>query len=158
MTAVATAALVNGGKLISPTLFSRSREQADAIATQVIREKTSEDMRYLFRLNVEDGSGRRAEVPGYWVGGKTGTAEKVVNGKYSSDKRFNAFIAAFPIDEPKYVVLTIIDEPEPEEPGMGATAGSNAAVMVGNIIRRSVPLLGLQPQFGEDSKIMSVRN
>jgi cell division protein FtsI/penicillin-binding protein 2 len=68
--------------------------------------------------------------PGYRVGGKTGTAEKVVNGRYSSDKRFNAFLAAFPMDDPQYIVLSIIDEPKPEKPGMGATAGSNAAPIV----------------------------
>ena len=79
---------------------------------------------------------RSAEVPGYRVGGKTGTAEKVVNGRYSSDKRFNAFVAAFPMDDPQYIVLSIIDEPKPEKPGMGATAGSNAAPIVANIIRR----------------------
>ncbi|MEL6920982.1 MAG: penicillin-binding protein 2, partial [Pseudomonadota bacterium] len=95
-TAVASAALVNGGKLIPPTFLPRTREQADAIASRVLSEKTSADMRYLYRLNVERGSGRRADVPGFFVGGKTGTAEKVVNGRYSGDHRFNAFLAAFP--------------------------------------------------------------
>ena len=108
-------------------------------------------MRYLFRLNVEKGSGRRAEVPGYFVGGKTGTAEKVVNGRYSSDKRFNAFLSGFPINDPKYVVLVIIDEPKPERAGIGATAGLNAAPTVGNIIRRSAALLGVKPEFGHES-------
>lgn len=157
-TAVAGAALMNGGFLIPATLFPRTETEAQAVARRVVRPETSEAMRYLFRMNVEQGSGRRADVPGYWVGGKTGTAEKVVDGRYSSSKRFNAFLAAFPIDKPDYVVLTIIDEPEPEEPGMGATAGSNAAVMVGNIVRRSSPLMGIKPQFGDNSKIMSVRH
>lgn len=156
-TAVAGAALINGGKLISPTIFKRSREEADMIAKQVIKPSTSEAMRYLFRLNVEKGSGRRADVDGYWVGGKTGTAEKVVNGRYSRDKRFNAFLAAFPINDPKYMVLTIVDEPKPEGDSRYATAGMNAAPMVSNIVRRSAPLLGVRPQFGEDLKMMSVR-
>lgn len=147
-TAVATAALMNGGKLIPPTLFMRPPAQANAIARQVIKPETSEAMRQLFRLNVEKGSGRRAEVPGYRVGGKTGTAEKVVNGRYSSDKRFNAFLAAFPIEDPQYVVLVIIDEPKPEEGQYSATAGLNAAPMVANIIRRSAPILGIRPDFG----------
>ncbi|GIL01068.1 MAG: cell division protein [Alphaproteobacteria bacterium] len=147
-TAMATAVLVNGGRLIQPTLFPRSREQADAIAVQVLRPETSEQLRYLMRLNVEKGSGRRAEVEGYRVGGKTGTAEKVVNGRYSSDKRFNAFLAAFPVDDPQYVVLVIIDEPKPEKGVGGATAGLNAAPMVANIIRRSAPVLGVLPVFG----------
>lgn len=156
-TAVAGAALVNGGKLISPTIFPRSRIQADSIATQVIKPSTSDAMRYLFRLNVEKGSGSRSDVPGYWVGGKTGTAEKVIKGKYSSKHRFNAFLAAFPINDPKYIVLTFIDEPKPEEKGIGATAGRNAAPMVANIIRRAAPVLGIGPQFSSDLKLMSVR-
>ena len=156
-TAVAGAALVNGGKLLPPTLFKRNREEAGALAKQVVRPETSDMMRYLFRLNVERGSGRRADVKGYWVGGKTGTAEKVVNGRYSNEKRFNAFLAAFPINDPQYVVLTIIDEPKPEEGSHGATAGLNAAPMVSNIIRRSAPVLGMRPQFGEDLNMMSVR-
>ena len=150
-TAVAAAALLNGGKLVPPTLRPRSRAEADAVATQVLSQKTSQEMRYLFRLNVEKGSGRRAEVPGYFVGGKTGTAEKVVNGRYSSDKRFNAFLSGFPINDPKYVVLVIIDEPKPERAGIGATAGLNAAPTVGNIIRRSAALLGVKPEFGHES-------
>ena len=147
-TAVAAAALLNGGKLIPPTLLPRTQQEADSLARQVLSEKASQEMRYLFRLNVEKGSGRRAEVPGYFVGGKTGTAEKVVRGRYSSEKRFNAFLAAFPIDDPQYVVLVIIDEPKPEAGKSGATAGSNAAPMVGNIIRRSAAILGVQPDFG----------
>lgn len=156
-TAIAGAALVNGGKLLPPTVFPRSQIQADALAKQVIKPSTSDAMRYLFRLNVEKGSGRRSDVPGYWVGGKTGTAEKVVNGRYSNKLRFNVFLAAFPINDPKYVVLTFIDEPKPEEKGIGATAGRNAAPMVANIIRRAAPILGVRPQFGSDLKLMSVR-
>jgi cell division protein FtsI (penicillin-binding protein 3) len=126
------------------------------VAEQVIKEKTSEDMRYLYRLNAEKGSGKRAEVPGYRVGGKTGTAEKVVNGRYASDKRFNAFLAAFPMDDPQYIVLSVIDEPKPEKPGMAATSGLNAAPIVANIIRRSGPLLGVKPDFGHESKPLLV--
>ena len=108
-------------------------------------------MRYLYGSTPKKGSGKRAEVPGFRVGGKTGTAEKVVNGRYSSDKRFNAFLAAFPMDDPQYIVLSIIDEPKPEKPGMGATSGLNAAPIVANIIRRSGALLGVKPEFGHES-------
>jgi len=155
-TAVGAAALMNGGRLMPPTFLPRTEEEAAAIATQVLNPKTSEDMRYLYRLNAEKGSGKRAEVPGYRVGGKTGTAEKVVNGRYSSDKRFNAFLAAFPMDDPQYIVLTIIDEPKPEKPGMGATSGLNAAPTVANIIRRAAPLLGVKPEFGHEGKPLLV--
>ena len=155
-TAVAAAAVVNGGKLISPTLFPRSVEQANEIATQVLKPSTTKAMRYLMRLNVLKGSGKRAEVPGFLVGGKTGTAEKVVNGRYSNAKRFNAFLSAFPINDPQYVVLVIVDEPKPEKGKRYATAGMNAAPTVANIIRRSAPLLGVLPDFRvRDTAILS---
>lgn len=155
-TAMAAAALVNGGKLMPPTFLPRSEAQANALATQVIKPQTSAEMRYLFRLNVEKGSGRNADVDGFFVGGKTGTAEKVVNGSYSSAVRFNAFLAAFPMNDPEYVVLTIVDEPKPEEGKTGATAGSNAAPMVGAIIRRSAALLGVEPNFVGDREALQV--
>ena len=153
-TAVGAAALVNGGKLMPPTFLRRTEAEADAVATQVIKPSTSEAMRYLYTLNATKGtggSGSRAQVPGYRVGGKTGTAEKVVNGRYSTDKRFNAFLAAFPMDDPQYVVLTIVDEPQREHPGVGATAGFNAAPMVANIIRRAAPMLGVKPEFSHEN-------
>ncbi|MEM7216609.1 MAG: penicillin-binding protein 2 [Pseudomonadota bacterium] len=157
-TAVAGAALINGGKLMSPTLFPRSKSHADRDAQQVISSKTSAHMRDLMRMNVEKGSGRRAEVPGFKVGGKTGTAEKVVDGRYSSDKRFNAFLAAFPIDNPQYVVLAFIDEPKPEEGKQSATAGLNAAPVVGNIIRRSALVLGVQPDYANVPSPLLISN
>ena len=150
-TSVAGAALLNGGKLLSPTLFPRSRALANKEAIQVLKNSTSQHMRNLMRLNVERGSGRRAEVPGFRVGGKTGTAEKVVNGRYSKKKRFNAFLAGFPIDNPRYVVLSFVDEPKPEEGKKSATAGLNAAPVVANIIRRAAPILGVKPDFGDVS-------
>ncbi|MFC6490516.1 peptidoglycan D,D-transpeptidase FtsI family protein [Nitratireductor sp. GCM10026969] len=155
-TAAAAAAMLNGGKLIPPTFLPRSEEEAVAVAEQVIAPETSAKMRYLFRLNVEKGSGGRAEVPGYYVGGKTGTAEKVVNGRYSRDKRFNAFVAGFPADDPDYLVLVILDEPKPEEGKYYATAGMNAAPTVHNIIRRAAPILGVEPDFGHEAEALLV--
>ncbi|SON56523.1 Peptidoglycan synthase FtsI [Hartmannibacter diazotrophicus] len=151
-TAVAAAAIMNGGYLIEPTFFPRSRQEAQAMAKRVVNERTSKEMRYLMRLNVEDrrGSGKRADVPGYFVGGKTGTAEKVVNGRYSNDKRRNAFLAAFPIDDPDYIVLVVLDEPQKEEGAYSAVAGLNAAPTVGNIIRRAAPMLGVMPRYNSD--------
>lgn len=153
-TAVAAAALMNGGKLIPPTFLPRTEEQADQLAQQVVKPTTVDDMRTLFRMNVTNGSGRQAGVPGFDVGGKTGTAEKVVNGRYSSDQRFNAFLSAFPIDKPEYVVLVVIDNPQPEKPGVGATAGANAAPMVGHVISRTAALLGVKPKFGPDGNAL----
>ncbi|WP_306117716.1 MULTISPECIES: penicillin-binding protein 2 [unclassified Roseitalea] len=155
-TAVAAAALVNGGRLIPPSFIPRSQDAADRAATQVLKPETSAMMRYLFRLNVEEGSGRRAEVEGLFVGGKTGTAEKVVNGRYSGDHRFNAFLAAFPMDDPEYVVLVIIDEPKPAEGQYSATAGLNAAPTTRAIISRAAPVLPVTPRYDVDRDALLV--
>lgn len=143
-----TAALVNGGRLITPTFLRRTPEQVEAASRQVIRPETSVAMRFLMRLNSERGSGRRAEVEGFYVGGKTGTSEKVIGGRYSKDKNINSFMAIFPSDQPRYLLLVMLDEPRgiPETHGL-ATAGFNAAPTAGRVIARSAPLLGLQPRF-----------
>lgn len=146
-TAVAAASLVNGGRLLPPTFLPRTSEVAADLAKAVLKEKTSADMRFLFDWNGVKGSGRGAAVEGFRVGGKTGTADKVINGRYASDVNFNAFVAAFPMDKPKYIVLSIIDAPKTGENG-GRTAASTAAPMVKQIIARSAPLLGVQPRFG----------
>lgn len=149
-TAVATAALMNGGLLIEPTFLTRTQEQALKYAKRVLKSKTSQEMRYLYKLNSNIGSGRNAKVEGYRIGGKTGTAEKVENGKYSKTKNFNSFLAAFPIDNPSYVVLTIVDEPQPEEGKRSATAAMNAGPMLANIIRRSAGFLGVKSDFKKE--------
>jgi cell division protein FtsI (penicillin-binding protein 3) len=154
-TAVAGAALVNGGKLIEPTFLPRTREQADETAEVVVKKSTSDAIRYLFKLNGQKGSGRNADVAGFNVGGKTGTADKVVNGRYAHNLNFNAFLAAFPIDNPRYVVLTFCDEPHNGEKGQNIAAYT-AAPMVKNIIRRAAPILGVEPQFGEDGSALLV--
>lgn len=155
-TAVSSGAMVNGGKLIPPTFLTRTEEEADQIAQQVISPDTSAKIRYLYRLNVEKGSGKRSEVPGYYVGGKTGTADKVVNGRYANDSRFNAFLAAFPSDDPEYVVAIVIDEPKPEPPARSATSGLNTAPVAGRVIRRTAALLGVDPDFGHESEALLV--
>nr|WP_245413562.1 penicillin-binding protein 2 [Mangrovicella endophytica] len=155
-TAVAAAALINGGYYIPPTFLPRTKEEADAIKTRVVKEQTSLDMREIFRINGIEGSGRQADVPGYHVGGKTGTAEKVEHGRYNHDKRFNAFVGAFPIEKPRYVVLSIVDEPKVEPGKPNAQAGWNAAPMVGAIIRRSASFLGVKPDFGPTGKALMV--
>jgi cell division protein FtsI (penicillin-binding protein 3) len=144
---MATAALVNGGRLIPPTFLKRSAEEASESAKQVIRPETSEKMRYLMRLNVEQGTAKRAEVDGFYVGGKTGTSEKVVNGRYAKDKVLTAFMGVFPADKPRYLLLVMLDEPKatPETNGY-ATSGYNAVPVAGKIIARIAPLLGLKPR------------
>lgn len=155
-TALGTAAVLNGGKLFNPTFLPRTEEAALAHSLLVVDQKTVDAMRYMFRLTVTSGTGTRANVPGYFVGGKTGTAEKVENGRYISGKRFNAFVAGFPVHDPDYVVLVILDEPQPEKPGVQAGAGMNTALVAGNIIRRSAGLLGVRPEFGHEGNALLV--
>jgi cell division protein FtsI (penicillin-binding protein 3) len=143
-----TAALVNGGYLIPPTFEKRSAAEAHALAKQVIKPETSEFMRQMFRANVERGTAKKADVAGFDVGGKTGTAEKVINGRYSKDKSMTDFIAAFPSNDPQYVLLVMLDEPKKvAETGGAATAGANAAPTAGRIIARAASLLSVQPKL-----------
>ena len=146
--AAVAAALVNGGHLIPPTFLKRDRQTALAMSKRVISEATSRKMRYLFRLNAIKGTAKRAAAPGYRVGGKTGTAEKIVRGKYSKDHRLTTFIGAFPMDDPKYLVLVMLDDPQPLPETHGfATSGWNAVPTAGRIIARIAPLLGVAPRL-----------
>jgi cell division protein FtsI (penicillin-binding protein 3) len=141
-------ALVNGGLLIPPTFMKRSPEAAMKLAKQVIKPETSEKMRYLMRLNAERGTAKRAEVAGYYVGGKTGTSEKVVGGRYSKNKLLTTFTAILPADKPRYQVLIMLDEPQGLSETHGyATSGWNAAPTTGKVIARIAPMLGIEPRF-----------
>lgn len=145
---MAVGALMNGGYLMTPTFIKRTPEEAMKSALQVIKPETSEAMRYLMRLNAEIGTAKKVDVPGYFVGGKTGTAEKVIHGHYSKDRLFTTFMAVAPSDKPKYLFLTIMDEPQglPEDGGH-ATAAYNSGYVTGEIIERVGPILGLAPRF-----------
>ena len=90
------------------------------------------------------------------LGGKTGTADKVVHGRYVHDKNFNAFLAAFPMDNPQYVVLSFSDEPKTDKGNGAALAAMSAAPMVKEIISRSAPILGVKPKFGNDGSALLV--
>lgn len=156
----ATAALVNGGHLIQPTFLRRTEKEAKANAPRVIKQSTSDQMRYLMRLNVEIGSAKRAEVEGYFVGGKTGTSEKVERGRYSKNKLLTAFMGIFPSDKPRYLVLVMLDEPQREPGAAAATAGLNVAPVAGKIIARIAPLLGVEPRTNLPTaqSMLSLRN
>lgn len=141
-------AMINGGYLIPPTFLKRSREEALELAKRVVKKETSDKVRYMMRLNAEIGTARKADVAGYYIGGKTGTAEKVVNGRYSKKQVLNSFTAILPMDNPQYQVLIMIDEPKglPETHGF-ITSGWNTVPVGGKVIARVGPLLGLQPRF-----------
>jgi cell division protein FtsI (penicillin-binding protein 3) len=145
---MAFGALMNGGNLIPPTFLKRSEADALALAIRVVKPETSEKMRYLMRLNVEKGTASKADVKGYYVGGKTGTSEKVVGGRYSKNKVLTAFTAVLPADAPRYALLIMLDEPQPLAETNGfATSGWNAVPVGGAVIGRVAPLLGLEPRF-----------
>jgi cell division protein FtsI (penicillin-binding protein 3) len=141
-------AVVNGGYLIPPTFLKRSEEEARAIGKKVLKSETSEKMRYLMRLNAEIGTAKKADVKGYYIGGKTGTSEKVVNGRYSKKQVLNSFTAVIPADNPQFQLLVMLDEPKalPETHGF-ITSGWNAVPTGGKVIARIGPLLGLEPRF-----------
>ncbi len=145
---MAVGALANGGLIVTPTFLKRSEEDAKKDARRVVKPETSEAMRYLMRLNAETGTAKIANIKGYFVGGKTGTADKIVHGHYSKDKVLTTFMAVVPADKPKYLVLTLLDEPQglPEDGGYH-TAAHNAGWVTGKIIERTGPLLGLPPRI-----------
>jgi cell division protein FtsI (penicillin-binding protein 3) len=141
-------ALMNGGYLIPPTFMKRSEEEAMALAKRVIKPETSDKMRFLMRLNAEVGTAKTADVKGYYVGGKTGTSEKVINGRYAKKQVLNSFTAIIPADNPQYQLLVMLDEPKttPETHGF-ITSGWNAVPTGGKVIARIAPLLGIEPRF-----------
>jgi cell division protein FtsI (penicillin-binding protein 3) len=143
---MAVAALVNGGNLMAPTFLTRTEEQAQAVSHRVVSAQTSESMRYLMRANATHGSAGFANIPGYYVGGKTGTADKIVHGHYSQDRVFTTFMAAVPADKPKYLYMVLYDEPQglPEDGGYH-TAAHNAGRVTGKLIERVEPLIGVAP-------------
>jgi cell division protein FtsI (penicillin-binding protein 3) len=146
--ASAAATLINGGTRIIPTFISRPDTPTDA-STRIVKEATSVHMRELMRRNVTDlaGTGKRADVPGYAVGGKTGTAEIPGPGGYRQHAVISSFLAGFPINSPKYLVFVLLFEPKPTEAAGGEVlAGLNAAPTTARIIERIGPLLSVLPR------------
>jgi cell division protein FtsI (penicillin-binding protein 3) len=143
---MAVAALVNGGNLMTPTFLMRTPAEALAQSRRIVSEQTSESMRYLLRSNATHGSAGLANIPGYYAGGKTGTAQKNFHGHYSNDKVFTTFMAVVPADKPKYLYMAIYDDPQ-AAPGDGGyhTAAYNAGRVTGHLIERVEPLLGVPP-------------
>jgi cell division protein FtsI (penicillin-binding protein 3) len=147
------AGLLNDGVFVQPTLLKRPAGDAKLFSRRLVSTATSAKLRYLFRLNALKGSASKADMVGYQVGGKTGTAEKVINGRYSKDHRLASFIGAFPMNRPRYAIIVMLDEPKPTKNTFGfATAGWNAAPTTGAIIERIAPLLGITPNYTEDDK------
>lgn len=142
------ASLVNGGHRVEPTFLARSPKSSKP-GEAVIKPETSAAIRELMRLNVTmaHGTGRRADVPGYRVGGKTGTAEMPGKGGYREKAVISSFVSALPMDRPRYVLMVSLFEPQPEEgKSRGITAGLNAAPVTAAIVERIAPILGILPR------------
>lgn len=148
--ATAYAALVNGGIYRPCTLLKVQPDQAPA-GRRVFSAATSARMRQLLRMIVLDGTGRNADAEGYRIGGKTGSAEKPSAGGYSKSSLVSTFAAAFPMDNPKYVVVVTLDEPQgTAATSFQRTAGWVAAPIVKRLVPRIGPMLGVLPDTRRD--------
>jgi cell division protein FtsI (penicillin-binding protein 3) len=154
--ASAYAALVNGGTWRPATLLKVAPGHAP-VGRRVISEQTSARMRQMLRLIVMRGTGRKGDAPGYRVGGKTGTAEAAVAGGYDRSRNVATFAAAFPMDQPRYVVLAMLDSPlGTKETGGWKTAAWNAAPVVGRTIARVGAMLGVVPDATRDIDVSDI--
>lgn len=152
----AFSAIMNGGIYTPPTLVS---EKTNRKSKRVVSTQTSMDMRKLLRDVVLYGSAKNANIEGYDVAGKTGTANKLENGRYISGKNMTTFVSAFPISAPKYAVMVIIDSPKPLKETYGfVTSGWNACPTGGKIIKRIAPQLNVQPNFDLNTQRKKVLN
>lgn len=145
----AGASIVNGGVIVNPTIvrqsaaMKKSKKQADL---RVVSPQTSHRMRQLLRLNVTEGTGKKADVAGFLVGGKTGTAEKPGVGGYNKKRLISSFFGFFPMNAPRYAVYVMVDEPQGTKESFGyATGGWVGAPQVGHVVSSMVSILGLSP-------------
>ncbi|MEL7539324.1 MAG: penicillin-binding protein 2 [Pseudomonadota bacterium] len=144
--ASAYASLANAGETIAPTLLLAPERKRNP--KRVMAAPTANLVTRMLREAVVDGTGTRAEVGGYRVAGKTGTAEKPIPGGYSETENICSFAAIFPADSPEYVVLIVLDSPKAGD-GRGRTAAWNAAPTAGRVIERIAPILGVEPRFDD---------
>ncbi len=139
----AAATVVNGGRQITPT-FIRQPPGADNRGRQMLKPETSEQMRDLLRYVVTNGTGRKADIPGYDVGGKTGSAQVPGPHGYVPHALRTSFFAAFPVHDPRYVVFVLMDQPHgTKETGGFALAAYTAVPAAAHVVARIAPLLGV---------------
>jgi cell division protein FtsI (penicillin-binding protein 3) len=151
------ATLFNGGVYRPATLLKVGPGHPAGKGHRVFTEDTSYKMRALLRLVVTEGTGKNADAPGYRLGGKTGTAEKIVGGKYTSAHVITSFAGVFPMDEPRYVMVVMLDDPKvlPETYGYH-TAGWNAAPVFSRVLSRIAPMLGVRPDKRREPNMAEV--
>ncbi len=144
----AVSSIVNGGYLVKPHLVlgeeGTSIENPEKI--RIVSPQTAQRMRQLLRLVVTQGTGSKADVKGYRVGGKTGTAEKIVNGRYDNKKKLSSFVGVFPMDAPRYAIFIVVDEPKGHKGTWGyATGGWVAAPAISRVVASMASILGIPP-------------
>lgn len=155
--ALGYATLYNGGVYRPATLLKVDRKHPVAKGRRVFSEETSYKMRALLRLVVTKGTGKKADAVGYRVGGKTGTAEKIVGRGYSKTVNITSFAGVFPMDEPRYAMVVMLDEPKATADTYGwRTAGWNAAPTFGKVVSRIAPMLGIRPDLKRDANMSEV--
>ncbi|MEO7409896.1 MAG: penicillin-binding transpeptidase domain-containing protein, partial [Sphingomicrobium sp.] len=151
------AALMNGGIWRPATLLKVDRNHPVGEGRRVFSEDTSYKMRSLLRLVVTKGTGSKADAPGYRVGGKTGTADKIAGRGYSATRVVTNFAGVFPMDEPRYVVVLMLDEPQATAESMGFRyAGWNVAPAMSKVVTRIAPMLGVRPDKKRDANMAEV--
>lgn len=150
--------IVNGGILYPLTLLKRDSSKP-LVGERVIKESTSADMRKLMRLVVTEGTGRKAEVEDYYVGGKSGTAYIANNGKYDKNKRMSSFFGIIPASKPKYIIYVVFKEPIGNKETFGFSGGGwVAAPAVGAIFKRLVALYGMQKIDKDSEEVQELNN
>lgn len=157
-TIMAAAAVLNGGVYHAPGLVMKKQDPVltGGMEKRVVSPQTSNKMRQLMRLVITDGTGTQADVAGYRVGGKTGTAEKIAGGGYNKNALLSSFVGAFPIENPRYVILTMIDEPKGNKKSFGyATGGWTAAPAAGRAIAQMASLYNIAPTQEDAPEIFS---
>jgi cell division protein FtsI (penicillin-binding protein 3) len=155
--AIGYATLFNGGIWRPATLLKTGKDHPVPAGHRVFTEETSYRMRALLRLVVLDGTGKKAEAPGYRVGGKTGTAEKIVGGHYTGQAVVTTFAGVFPMDDPRYVVVAMLDDPKATADTYGFhTAGWNVAPVVSRVVSRTGALLGVSPDSSREANLAEV--
>jgi cell division protein FtsI (penicillin-binding protein 3) len=155
--AMGYATLFDGGIYHPPTILKIGPDHPLTPGRRVFSADTSYRMRSLLRLVVMKGTGKKADAPGYRVGGKTGTAQKLINGHYSQTINITSFAGVFPMDDPRYVIVVMLDEPKATKDTYGfTTAGWNVAPVVSRTVSRIAPMLGVAPDLNREPNMGEV--
>ena len=155
--AMGYATLFDNGVYHAPTILKRGPNNPLPAGRRVFSEETSYKMRSLLRLVVMKGTGKKADAPGYRIGGKTGTAQKLINGRYSQTINITSFAGVFPMDDPRYVIVVMLDEPKATKETYGfTTAGWNVAPVVSRTVSRIAPMLGVAPNMTREPNMGEV--